>query len=106
MKNLSKIAAGVFLSALVVTSCQNEELSNESLESPDETLEINAEATNDLEGDIIPGEYIVVFKDSEIEPSSKVLQNRSFVSREDKSKSVRDISEAVSYTHLTLPTKA
>lgn len=93
MKNLSKIAAGVFLSALVVTSCQNEELSNESLESPDETLEINAEATNNLEGDIIPGEYIVVFKDSEIEPSSKVLQNRSFVSRDDKSKSVRDISE-------------
>jgi len=85
MKNLSKLAIGTFLSALVMTSCQNEQLS-------DGTLENGVEPTS-LEGNIIPGEYIVIFSDSKIAPASTVLEKQSFNSREDKAKSVREISE-------------
>lgn len=85
MKNLGKLAVGTLLSALVMTSCQNEKLSDGAVESI-------VEPTS-TEGKIIPGEYIVVFKDSNIVPASKALEKRSFTSREEKSKSVRDISE-------------
>ncbi|KAA1242381.1 S8 family serine peptidase [Aquimarina sp. RZ0] len=85
MKNLSKLAVGTLLSALVMTSCQNENLS-------DGAVETIVEPTS-TEGKIIPGEYIVVFKDSKIKPTSKVLEKRSFTNREEKAKSVRDISE-------------
>lgn len=85
MKNLSKIAVGTLLSAMVFTSCQNENFN-------DGTAETIVEPTS-TEGKIIPGQYIVVFKDSKIEPASKVLEKRSFTSREDKANSVREISE-------------
>ncbi|WP_299218145.1 S8 family serine peptidase [uncultured Aquimarina sp.] len=85
MKNLGKLAVGTLLSALVMTSCQNEKLS-------DGAVETIIEPTS-TEGKIIPGEYIVVFKDSKIEPASKVLEKQSFTNREEKAKSVRDISE-------------
>ena len=85
MKNLSKIAVGTLLSALVMTSCQNENLS-------EGTVETIVEPTS-ADGNIIPGEYIIVFKDSKIAPASKVLEKQSFTSREEKGKSVDKISE-------------
>ncbi|MBP2830859.1 S8 family serine peptidase [Aquimarina sp. U1-2] len=85
MKKFSKLALGTVLSALVITSCQNET-------SSDEIVESVVEPTS-TEGNIIPGEYIVVFKDSKIRPTSKVLSKSSFTSREAKAKSVREISE-------------
>ncbi|MDH7448157.1 S8 family serine peptidase [Aquimarina sp. 2201CG14-23] len=85
MKNLSKLALGTMLSALVITSCQNENFSEGTVESI-------VEPTS-TEGKIIPGQYIVVFKDSKIQPASKALEKRVFSSREEKAKSVRDISD-------------
>ncbi len=85
MKNLSKLAVSTLLSALVMTSCQNENLS-------DGEAEAIVEPTS-TEGKIISGEYIVVFNDSKVEPASKVLEKRSFTNREEKAKSVREISE-------------
>ncbi len=85
MKNLSKLALGTLLLAIVMTSCQNENLS-------DGAVETIVEPTS-TEGKIIPGQYIVVFKDSEIQPTSKVLAKSTFTSRDAKAKSVRDISE-------------
>ncbi len=85
MKNFSKLASGILFSALVITSCQNETVSEGVVESV-------VEPTS-TEGNIIPGEYIVVFKDSKIQPTSKVLSKSSFTSRDAKAKSVREISE-------------
>ncbi|GAA4272432.1 S8 family serine peptidase [Aquimarina gracilis] len=85
MKNFSKLALGTLLTALVITSCQNEKVS-------DEVVESFAEPTS-MEGKIIPGQYIVVFKDSKIQPTSKILDKSSFTSRDAKAKSVREISE-------------
>ena len=86
MKNFSKLALGTLLTALVITSCQDENVSEGVVESVVEPTSI--------EGKIIPGQYIVVFKNSEIQPASKVLEKSSFSSRLAKAKSVRDISEA------------
>ncbi|GAA4278297.1 S8 family peptidase [Aquimarina mytili] len=85
MKNFSKLALGTLLTALVITSCQNETVSDGVVESV-------VEPTN-AEGKIIPGQYIVVFKDSKILPTSKILSKSSFTSRDAKAKSVREISE-------------
>ncbi|WP_025740656.1 S8 family serine peptidase [Aquimarina pacifica] len=86
MKKFSKLAVGTLFTALAITSCQNEKIS-------DGVVEPVVEPTS-AEGNIIPGQYIVVFKNSKIEPSSKILEKSSFSSRTAKSKSVRDISEA------------
>lgn len=85
MKTFSKLAAGAMLSALMITSCQNENFS-------DGTVETIVQPTS-TEGKIIPGQFIITFKDSKVEPASKVLEKRSFTSREDKASAVRDISE-------------
>ncbi len=85
MKTFSKLALGTLLTALVITSCQDENVS-------DTTVESVVEPTS-AEGKIIPGQYIVVFKNSEIQPTSKVLAKTSFTSRAAKAKSVRQISE-------------
>ncbi len=85
MKNLSKLALGTLLSALVMTSCQDENIS-------DGTVETIVQPTS-AEGKIIPGQYIVVFKDSKIQPTSKALAKSAFTSRDAKAKSVREISE-------------
>ncbi|TPN82842.1 S8 family serine peptidase [Aquimarina algicola] len=90
MKTFSKLALGTLLSALVVTSCQNDP---EEVSDSDGVIESIVEPTS-TQGKIIPGQYIVVFKDSEIQPASKVLAKTSFTSREAKAKSVRGISEA------------
>ncbi|MBQ0733549.1 S8 family serine peptidase [Aquimarina celericrescens] len=85
MKGLSKIALGALLSGFIIASCQDDKVSeevNESIVQPTST-----------EGKIIPGQYIVVFKDSEIQPTSKALAKSAFTSRAAKAKSVRDISE-------------
>ncbi|MDY8134864.1 S8 family serine peptidase [Aquimarina sp. 2201CG5-10] len=86
MKNFSKLALGALLITLVITSCQNENISDEMVESITEPTS--------TEGKIIPDQYIVVFKDSKIKPASKVLEKSSFSSREEKAASVRDISKA------------
>ncbi len=85
MKNFSQLALSTMLAALLITSCQNETVS-------DGVVESTVEPTS-TEGKIIPGQYIVVFKNSKIQPASKVLEKSSFTSREAKAKSVRDISE-------------
>lgn len=85
MKTFSKLAAGAMLSALMITSCQNENFS-------DGTVETIVQPTS-TEGKIIPGQFIITFKDSKVEPASRVLEKRSFTSREDKASAVRDISE-------------
>jgi len=85
MKNLSKLALGTMFSALVISSCQDENFS-------EGTVETIVEPTS-TEGKIIPNQYIVVFKDSKIEPASKILEKTSFTSRAEKANSVRDISE-------------
>ncbi|MBQ4822887.1 S8 family serine peptidase [Aquimarina sp. MMG016] len=85
MKNFSKLALGVMLSGFIFTSCQNESISDGMVESI-------VEPTS-TEGKIIPGQYIVVFKDTKIKPTSKVLSKSSFTSREAKAKSVRELSE-------------
>ncbi len=85
MKRLSKIALGALLSGFMISSCQDDKVSeevNESIVQPTST-----------EGKIIPGQYIVIFKDSEIQPTSKALAKSAFTSRAAKAKSVREISE-------------
>ncbi|WP_299683558.1 hypothetical protein, partial [uncultured Tenacibaculum sp.] len=64
MKNFSKFSLGALLvSSLLMTSCQNENT------SADSDINANIEA-NASEGNIIPGQYIVVFKESSVTPSS------------------------------------
>lgn len=86
MKNLIKLTLSAMAIALCITSCQNENTS-------DENVETLVEATAS-EGNIIPGQYVIVFKDSKIEPSSKTLSKSAFTSREAKAKSVRPLAEA------------
>ncbi|TCI89972.1 S8 family serine peptidase [Tenacibaculum sp. M341] len=86
MKNFSKLALGVLMSAMVLTSCQNENATESDLDT-------TAEAAGN-EGNIIPGQYIVVFKNSSIAPTSTIVSKSAFTSREAKAKSVDAISEA------------
>ncbi len=85
MKNFSQLTLSTILMVLLITSCQKETVS-------DGTVDPVVEPTS-TEGEIIPGQYIVVFKNSKIQPTSKVLAKSSFTSREAKAKSVRGISE-------------
>ncbi len=85
MKNFSKLALGAILSAFVITSCQDEKATEGVVDSVVEPTSV--------EGKIIPGQYIVVFKNSEVTPASKVLAKSTFTSRLAKAKSVRSISE-------------
>jgi len=86
MKNLSKLAFSAAFSVLVFASCKNEKISEGVVESTSEPTSI--------EGDIIPGQYIVVFQESKILPVSKALPKSAFRSREAKEKAVRNVSEA------------
>lgn len=85
MKNLSKLVFGASLLALLTTSCQNE---NSVQENSSTDITVPAGDQN-----IIPGQYIVVFKDSKVTPSSKLLAKNAFTSREAKAKSVENISK-------------
>ncbi len=85
MKNALKFAVGTLFTVLTITSCQNEKLSENTVQTLVEPAS--------TEGKIIPGEYIVIFKDSKIQPASKVLEKRTFSSREERAKSVDKISE-------------
>ena len=85
MKKLNKFLLSASLTTLLITSCQNESTSVDVVEPV-------AEATAS-EGNIIPGQYIVVFKDSEVTPTSKILSKSAFTDRETKAKSVRYLSE-------------
>jgi len=85
MKNFKTLLFSALTTALVITSCQNENTS-------EDVVEPIVEATAS-EGDIIPGQYIVVFRDTEITPTSKLLAKSTFTSRDAKAKSVRNLSE-------------
>ncbi|SHJ63973.1 S8 family serine peptidase [Aquimarina spongiae] len=85
MKTFSKIAMGAMLSALALTSCQDDTVTEEVVES--------AVETSSFEGNIIPDQYIVVFNPDKIKPASKILAKTSFTSRDAKAKAVREISE-------------
>ena len=58
MKKLSQLTFSVILTALLITSCQKENVS-------DNNVAPGVEPTS-AEGKIIPGQYIVVFKNSKI----------------------------------------
>ncbi|WP_299838778.1 S8 family serine peptidase [uncultured Tenacibaculum sp.] len=86
MKNFSKFSIGaVLFSALLMTSCQSENTN-------DNDLQANIEASGE-QGNIIPGQYIVVFKESSVTPTSKLLARTQFTNRSLKAKSVDQISE-------------
>ena len=68
-----------------MTSCKHDNLSNENTEYP--TI---ASATDN---DIIPGQYIVFFKESKIAPALNQLKKTSFVNREVNANSVDRISK-------------
>jgi len=85
MKNFGKILLSASLTALLMTSCQTENTSND----PSET---NVQASA-ADGNIIPGQYIIVFNDSEITPTSKQLAKSAFTSRTAKAKAVGELSE-------------
>lgn len=85
MKNFSKIALSLLVFGLMITSCQNGSIVDVSSES-------SIEPTS-TDGKIIPGQYIVMFKDTSIKPASKVLAKANFTDREEKGKAVRGISE-------------
>ncbi|WP_378187015.1 S8 family serine peptidase [Aquimarina sp. W85] len=85
MKNFSKLTMGALLMTLMITSCQKDSISDGEVDS--------IVAPTSTEGKIIPGQYIVVFKDVKIPPASKMLSKSSFTNRETKAKSAREISE-------------
>lgn len=71
--------------SLAVISCQDETVVEEI------TQESVVPSSN--EGDIIPGQYIVVFKGATLQPTSKTFEQTTFASRADKAKAVREVSE-------------
>jgi len=88
MKNLIKLSLGTVFSALIMTSCQDESVSDGALESPESIVEPTS-----TDGKIIPGQYIVVFKDSKIQPAAKALEKVSFSDRDTKAAAVSEITE-------------
>ncbi|UZO79510.1 S8 family serine peptidase [Aquimarina sp. ERC-38] len=94
MKNLKRITACSLLAGLVFTSCQDEKVENDVVESLVSPVEI--------EGEIIEGSYIIML-DNKIKPTSELLSNKSFTSRDAKSKASRDIAvETVKQIKSTL----
>ncbi len=73
------------VSALLITSCQNDE-------AADNNLQPTIEATGN-QGNVIPGKYIVVFKETSVAPAFKILSRTAFTDRGLKAKSVDNISE-------------
>ncbi|CAM1374651.1 S8 family serine peptidase [Tenacibaculum xiamenense] len=85
MKNVTKFIFCASLMALVMTSCQNENSSNENMQSDVST------AIDDK--NIIPGQYIVLFKESKITSAAKQLGKSVFTDRKAKAASVDRITE-------------
>ncbi|SEB85622.1 Peptidase inhibitor I9 [Tenacibaculum sp. MAR_2009_124] len=85
MKNVTKFIFCATLMALVMTSCQNENSSQDNLQS-DITTAID-------DKNIIPGQYIVVFKESKIASAAKQLGKSVFTDRKSKAASVDRITE-------------
>ncbi|CAL2091548.1 S8 family serine peptidase [Tenacibaculum sp. 190524A05c] len=84
MKNLIKLTLTAMTAALVITSCQNE--------GNNANTDQNVEATAN-DGNIIPGQYIVVFNETKIASTSKSLGDVTFTDRKAKAKSVDNLSE-------------
>ncbi len=84
MKNLIKLTLTALTAALVITSCQNE--GNEG--NTDQNIEASAG-----DGNIIPGQYIVVFNDSKVIPTSRALAKTRFTDRSAKAKTVDGLSD-------------
>lgn len=75
---------GALITGFLITSCQNENVSDESIPS-------DVQPTS-FDGKIIPGQYIVVFKESKIKPASAILEKTNFTNRDTKAKSARNVS--------------
>ncbi len=85
MKKLNNFFVSALSIAFLITSCQNENVSDQSTQNVEPIAS---------EGKIIPGQYIVVFKNSTINPASRVLSKSPIVGRKAKANSVRKISES------------
>ncbi|CAL2091454.1 putative Extracellular serine proteinase [Tenacibaculum sp. 190524A05c] len=84
MKNLIKLTLTTMTAALMITSCQNE--------GNNANTDQNVEATAN-NGNIIPGQYIVVFKESKVTPTSRSLAKTKFTDRAAKARSVDNLSK-------------
>ncbi len=85
MKKSKIILFGLLCFGMLLVSCDKEEMPNNSTESG--ALPTATSSKN------IPGQYIVIFDESKIEPTSKVLKKRSFTNRKDKATALDKISE-------------
>lgn len=92
MKNLSKFLICASMGALVLTSCQDEQVQQEDQQANIAPPELAVEPTSTA-GKVIPDQYIVLFKDTNIPPASMTLTGRSFIDRSEKAKLVKDISD-------------
>ena len=90
LTSISKLALSTLLAASLFTSCQEEPVSDNDT-SPSTSGESAVEPPSS-DGDIIPGQFIVVFKDSKIKPASKFHAKTIFPSRGAKAKATRDVS--------------
>ena len=91
---MNKFIFCALLTGLTLTSCQNENSSNENLLSPSNASSENEVAKVADDKNIIPGQYIVLFKDSKIASAAKQLERSAFTSRESKARSVEHVSRS------------
>lgn len=84
MKKLNNFFVSALSIALLITSCQNENVSDQNTQNVEPLAS---------EGKIIPGQYIVVFKNSTIAPAYRVLSKSPITDRKTKARSVRKISD-------------
>lgn len=95
MKNLKRLTAGTLLAGLVFTSCQNDKVESDVVESIVSPIEI--------EGEVIKGSYIIMLDNKVIKPTSELLSNKSFTDRDSKSKASRELAtETVKKINATL----
>ena len=86
MKKTNKFIFFASLVALLTISCQDNYNSNENL--PAEKIN---KVINDVK--VVPNQYIIFFKESEIPSANKLLGKRNFKSRKVKTRVVDDISK-------------
>ncbi|GAA4112621.1 hypothetical protein GCM10022393_11160 [Aquimarina addita] len=95
MKNLKSLSACVLLTGLLFTSCQDDKVENDVVESIVSPIEI--------EGEIVQGSYIIMFDDKQIKSTSEQLVNKSFTDRASKAKSSRELAgESIKKINATL----
>ena len=87
MKNVLRPIFCASIMALFMTSCQNES-SNENIQEIEPVAVIN-------DSNIIPGQYIVVFKETKITPALKLKSKSNFSSRNAKAETIEKVSKNV-----------